>query len=215
MNKIWRWYQGFFQATKLRFQTFVNQESKQENWWNHFQAFRALRPYSSSSAPESIYELRYKCYNDCVYDLIFLFYCERTYNLVPKDVGKFMALSKDKFHLRTKHSVLLGKIIKLDLFRPWISKLNWDFNSRLLDSRTRRSQSSCPHLEIWKVQQTEIFLMKYYNELMHRQLQTQSKCQSQAWWGSRMASWILSKDTSMASTPGQLYTEKVKRNMYI
>eukprot|EP00090_Calanus_glacialis_P026222 TRINITY_DN41175_c0_g1_i1.p1 TRINITY_DN41175_c0_g1~~TRINITY_DN41175_c0_g1_i1.p1 ORF type:complete len:220 (+),score=42.14 TRINITY_DN41175_c0_g1_i1:3-662(+) len=32
----------------------------------------------------------------------------RTYNLVPKEVGNFMALSKKKFHLRTGHSVLLG-----------------------------------------------------------------------------------------------------------
>jgi len=28
--------------------------------------------------------------------------------LVPKDVGQFLALSKEKFHLRTQHSVLLG-----------------------------------------------------------------------------------------------------------
>jgi len=32
----------------------------------------------------------------------------RTYNLVPDKVGEFLALSKEKFHLRTKHSVLLG-----------------------------------------------------------------------------------------------------------
>jgi len=36
-----------------------------------------------------------------IYDL-------RTYNLVPKEVGKFLRLSNDKFHLRTSHSVLLG-----------------------------------------------------------------------------------------------------------
>jgi len=43
----------------------------------------------SSKPSKSIYELR-------------------TYNLVPKEVGKFLALSKEKFHLRTQHSVLLG-----------------------------------------------------------------------------------------------------------
>lgn len=43
----------------------------------------------SSKVPKSIYELR-------------------TYSLVPQDVGKFLALSKEKFHLRTQHSVLLG-----------------------------------------------------------------------------------------------------------
>lgn len=32
----------------------------------------------------------------------------RTYNLVPREVGNFMALSRDKFHLRTVHSKLLG-----------------------------------------------------------------------------------------------------------
>merc|ERR1719244_1462287 len=32
----------------------------------------------------------------------------RTYNLVPSKVGQFMELSKEKFHLRTQHSVLLG-----------------------------------------------------------------------------------------------------------
>ncbi|XP_023335175.1 protein NipSnap homolog 3A [Eurytemora carolleeae] len=32
----------------------------------------------------------------------------RTYNLIPQKVGEFLALSKDKFHLRTSHSVLLG-----------------------------------------------------------------------------------------------------------
>ena len=32
----------------------------------------------------------------------------RTYDLVPKDVGKFLSLSAEKFHLRTSHSVLLG-----------------------------------------------------------------------------------------------------------
>jgi len=32
----------------------------------------------------------------------------RTYSLVPSKVGAFMALSKDKFHLRTEHSKLLG-----------------------------------------------------------------------------------------------------------
>ena len=58
---------------------------------------------------ESIYELRYKSFisNDVLKYKIHLY---RTYSLVPQDVGKFMALSKDKFHLRTKHSVLLGKI---------------------------------------------------------------------------------------------------------
>ena len=38
-----------------------------------------------------------------------LFVVFRTYSLVPKDVGQFLALSKEKFHLRTKHSVLLGQ----------------------------------------------------------------------------------------------------------
>jgi len=32
----------------------------------------------------------------------------RTYSLVPSKVGAFMALSKEKFHLRTEHSKLLG-----------------------------------------------------------------------------------------------------------
>jgi len=32
----------------------------------------------------------------------------RTYSLVPQKVGEFLALSRDKFDLRTKHSVLLG-----------------------------------------------------------------------------------------------------------
>jgi len=32
----------------------------------------------------------------------------RTYNLVAKEFGQFLSLSKDKFHLRTSHSVLLG-----------------------------------------------------------------------------------------------------------
>merc|ERR1712055_93252 len=39
--------------------------------------------------------------NSPVYEL-------RTYSLVPSKVGAFMALSKDKFHLRTEHSKLLG-----------------------------------------------------------------------------------------------------------
>jgi len=39
--------------------------------------------------------------NNKVYEL-------RTYDLVPRNVGEFMALSKDKMHLRTNHSVLLG-----------------------------------------------------------------------------------------------------------
>jgi len=32
----------------------------------------------------------------------------RTYSLVPSQVGNFLALTKDKFHLRTQHSKLLG-----------------------------------------------------------------------------------------------------------
>jgi len=32
----------------------------------------------------------------------------RTYSLVPQRVGEFLQLSKEKFHLRTNHSVMLG-----------------------------------------------------------------------------------------------------------
>merc|ERR1712241_889708 len=59
---------------------------------SRFKKFSGLissRNFSSSSPSNPIFELR-------------------TYNLVPKDVGKFLALSKEKFHLRTQHSVLLG-----------------------------------------------------------------------------------------------------------
>jgi len=57
---------------------------------SHFKKFSGLsRNFASSSPSNPIFELR-------------------TYNLVPKDVGKFLALSKEKFHLRTQHSVLLG-----------------------------------------------------------------------------------------------------------
>merc|ERR1712038_299555 len=59
---------------------------------SHFKKFSGLissRNLASSSPSNPIFELR-------------------TYDLVPKDVGKFLALSKEKFHLRTQHSVLLG-----------------------------------------------------------------------------------------------------------
>merc|ERR1711874_153247 len=59
---------------------------------SHVKKFSGLissRNLASSSISNPIFELR-------------------TYDLVPKDVGKFLALSKEKFHLRTQHSVLLG-----------------------------------------------------------------------------------------------------------
>merc|ERR1711997_825560 len=59
---------------------------------SRFKKFSGLissRNFASSSPSNPIFELR-------------------TYNLVPKDVGKFLTLSKEKFHLRTQHSVLLG-----------------------------------------------------------------------------------------------------------
>jgi len=49
----------------------------------------AASTYSSSAGSNKVYELR-------------------TYDLVPQKVGEFMALSKEKMHLRTNHSVLLG-----------------------------------------------------------------------------------------------------------
>ena len=67
----------------------------------------------------------------------------RTYSLVPKDVGKFLALSKEKFYLRTQHSVLLGGfgLNAISYLSP--------FQSRILDSRTWRPESSCTCLEVW------------------------------------------------------------------
>ena len=70
----------------------------------------------------------------------------RTYNLVPQNVGKFLALSKEKFHLRTQHSVLLGKF--------WMSLMIikiFKNSCRLLDNWAGRPEPGCSCLEVWWV----------------------------------------------------------------
>merc|ERR1711892_1621066 len=67
----------------------------------------------------------------------------RTYNLVPKEVGQFMELSKEKFHLRTQHSVLLGY---------WTSELGglnqvvhiWQYDSFSHRARVRATLGADP-----------------------------------------------------------------------